>query len=492
RDRMIIVRPGEKIPVDGIIIEGQSSVDESMITGESLPVDKRVGDRVIGATVNRFGTFIYKATQIGEKTVLAQIIRLVEEAQLSKAPIQRLADKVAGIFGPIVLVIAFLTFLIWLIFGPKPSMNLALLNMISVLVIACPCALGLATPTAILVGTGKGAEKGILIKGGEYLERAHRVTAVVFDKTGTLTLGEPAVTDIVPLNGRKEEEIIAAAATAEQRSEHPLAKALLKEAQRRGVKLQPISDFRWLEGLGIEVMAGEQRIWVGSLSFLDERKINWKIQDKVVGKLLSEGKTVAAVMINEDLAGFIAMADTLKDTSIQAVEKLKSMGLELFLVTGDTRLVAEALARKIRLENIFPESRPEDKVRIIRELQKRNYIVAMVGDGINDAPALASADVGLAIGSGTDIALEAADIILMTSDLMAVVKAIELSRQTIKTIKQNLFWAFIYNFIGLPIAAGVLYPFFGLLLNPIIAAGAMAFSSVSVVANSLRLRWKKL
>lgn len=488
----IVVRPGEKIPVDGVIIEGQSSVDESMLTGESLPVDKKPGDQVIGATVNRSGSFVFQATQIGEDTVLAQIIRLVEQAQLSKAPIQRLADKVAGVFVPAVMAVALLTFFIWLFFGPEPGLTRALLNMVSVLVIACPCALGLATPTAILVGTGKGAERGILIKGGENLERAHRLSAVVFDKTGTLTKGEPSVTDIIPLNNWNERDVLEAAAIAEQRSEHPLAKAILKEAQNRGLSLKPVDDFQLFEGLGVEVTYGERRIAVGSLNFLKEKKIDLTKLDGVINQLLSEGKTLAGVVFNEEIVGLIALADTLKETSLEAIKKLKAMGIELFLVTGDTRQAAEALARQIGLSNVSYEKRPEDKVKIVHELQEKGHVVAMVGDGINDAPVLAAADMGIAIGTGTDIAIEAADIVLMTGDLQAVARAIELSRQTMKTIKQNLFWAFIYNIIGIPVAAGVLYPFFGLLLNPVIAAAAMAFSSVSVVTNSLRLRWKKL
>ena len=488
----ILVRPGEKIPVDGIILEGHSSADESMITGESLPVDKKPGDKVIGGTINRFGSFLFRATQVGEDTVLSQIIRLVEQAQLSKAPIQRLADKVAGIFVPVVMSIAFITFLVWLFFGPEPGLTRALLNMISVLVIACPCALGLATPTAILVGTGKGAERGILIKGGESLERAHRLSAVVFDKTGTLTRGEASVTNIIPLKNWSEKDVLEMAARAEQRSEHPLARAILKEAQKWGLPLEPIDDFRLYQGLGVEVMAEGKEIAVGSLNFLKEKGADLSGLDGLVEPLLSEGKTLAGVVLEKELIGFIALADTLKETSLEAIEKLKAMGIELFLVTGDTRSSAEAIARQTGLKNIFPETRPEDKVRIVHELKERGYVVAMVGDGINDAPVLMAADIGIALGTGTDIAIEAADIILMTGDLRAVARAIELSRQTMKTIKQNLFWAFIYNLIGLPVAAGVLYPFFGLLLNPVMAAAAMAFSSVSVVTNSLRLRWKKL
>lgn len=489
---MVVVRPGEKIPVDGVIIEGQSSVDESMLTGESLPVDKKPGDQVIGATVNRSGSFLFQATQIGEETVLAQIIRLVEQAQLSKAPIQRLADKVAGVFVPAVLAIAFFTFFIWFLFGPEPGLTRALLNMVSVMVIACPCALGLATPTAILVGTGKGAERGILIKGGEILERAHRVSAVVFDKTGTLTKGEARVTEIIPLDNWKEKDVLEAAAIAEQRSEHPLARAILKEAEKQGLTLKPAGDFQLFEGLGVEVVFGDKRIGVGSLNLLREKKIDLTKVDGVINQLLSEGKTLAGVFSNEELVGLIALADALKETSLEAIERLKALELELFLVTGDTRQAAEALGRQTRIKNVFYEKRPEDKVKIVRELQEKGHVVAMVGDGLNDAPVLAAADIGIAIGTGTDIAIEAADIVLMTGDLQAVARAIELSRQTMKTIRQNLFWAFIYNVLGIPVAAGVLYPFFGLLLNPVMAAAAMAFSSVSVVTNSLRLRWKKL
>ncbi len=493
---MIIVRPGERIPVDGVVVEGLSAVDESMITGESLPVDKKPGDRVIGGTINRAGSFLFRAAQVGEETVLAQIIRLVQQAQGSKAPIQRLADKVAGIFVPTVMAIATFTFILWFILGPEPRLTRALLNLVAVLIIACPCALGLATPTAIMVGTGKGAERGILIKGGETLEKLHKVTAVVLDKTGTITRGEPQVTDVVSLAGRSEEEVLTLLASAEQRSEHPLAKAILAEAVKRGLKLNEVDNFRALEGMGVEATVAGERILVGSLNLFRERDLLKKedldLIDRrsITNQFSSEGKTIMLVARENELVGMVALADTLRENSAEVVKKLEAMGLALYLVSGDSKPAVEAAARRAGLKKFYAEVLPADKGKIIQELQAQGHIVAMVGDGINDAPALAQADIGIAIGSGTDIAMETADITLMSADLRAVAEAIELSRQTMRTIRQNLFWAFIYNLIGIPVAAGVLYPFFGLLLNPVMAAAAMAFSSVSVVTNSLRLRWK--
>ncbi len=506
---MIIVRPGERIPVDGVVVEGLSAVDESMITGESLPVDKKPGDRVIGGTINRAGSFLFRAAQVGEETVLAQIIRLVQQAQGSKAPIQRLADKVAGIFVPTVMAIATFTFILWFILGPEPRLTRALLNLVAVLIIACPCALGLATPTAIMVGTGKGAERGILIKGGETLEKLHKVTAVVLDKTGTITRGEPQVTDVVSLAGRSEEEVLTLLASAEQRSEHPLAKAILAEAVKRGLKLNEVDNFRALEGMGVEATVAGERILVGSLNLFRERDLLKKedldLIDRrsITNQFSSEGKTIMLVARENELVGMVALADTLRENLAEVVKKLEAMGLALYLVSGDSKPAVEAAARRAGLKKFYAEVLPADKEKIIQELQAQGHIVAMVGDGINDAPALAQADIGIAIGSGTDIAMETADITLMSADLRAVAEAIELSRQTMRTIRQNLFWAFIYNLIGIPVAAGVLYPFFGLLLNPVmaafaamgklnpmIAAAAMALSSVSVVTNSLRLRLK--
>ena len=488
---VVAVRPGEKIPVDGVVREGRSSVDESMITGESIPVIKKPGDEVIGATINKTGSFRFEATKVGQDTALAQIIKLVQDAQGSKAPIQRLADVIAGYFVPIVISIAIATFVIWFDFGPSPSLTFALLNFVAVMIIACPCALGLATPTAVMVGTGKGAEHGILIKGGESLETAHKVKTVVFDKTGTLTKGEPAVTDIIP-DAVSEEELLRYAASAEKGSEHPLGEAILKEAVKRGIGLPEAQDFKAIEGQGIEARVEGREVLVGSLRFLQSRKLD---ASRLVPKeqdLCDEAKTVVYCAVDGRPWGLIAIADTLKESSFAAVQKLKALGLEVIMLTGDDRRTAAAIARKAGIDQVVAEVLPEDKVQEIKKLQMMGKKVAMVGDGINDAPALAQADVGIAIGSGTDIAMEASDITLIKEDLNGVASAIDLSRRTIRVIKQNLFWAFCYNTAGIPIAAGILYPFFKILLNPIIASVAMAFSSVSVVTNSLRLRRMKI
>ena len=485
---ILIVRPGERIPVDGLVLRGYSAVDESMITGESIPVEKKEGDTVIGATINKTGSFEFRATNVGKKTVLAQIIRLVEEAQGSKAPIQRLADVIAGFFVPVVIAVAILTFAAWMIFGPRPALTMALLNFVAVMIIACPCALGLATPTAVMVGTGKGAENGILIRGGESLESAHKITTVVFDKTGTLTRGRPEVTDVVPASGFSEDEILGLTAGAERTSEHPLAEAVLKKAAEKSLPLPESEDFKALEGLGLEARIDGRRVVVGNHKLMRERGLDSPELVARAQVLSAEGKTPVYVAVDGRPAGLIAVADRLKDGASAAVARLKSLGLDVVMLTGDNRRTAEAVAREAGVDRFFAELLPADKVEKIRALQKEGRRVAMVGDGINDAPALAQADVGIAIGSGTDVALEAADITLVGDDLNGVARAVELSRRTIRTIKQNLFWAFIYNIIGIPIAAGVLYPFFGVLLNPMIASAAMAFSSVSVVTNSLRLR----
>lgn len=490
---IVLVRPGEKIPVDGTVVEGKSSVDESMITGESIPVSKRAGDEVIGATINKTGSFKFKATKVGKETALAQIIKLVQDAQGSKAPIQRLADIISGYFVPIVISIAVGTFVIWFNFGPSSTrLTFALLNFVAVMIIACPCALGLATPTAVMVGTGKGAENGILIKGGESLETAHKVDTVIFDKTGTLTKGEPEVTDILAAGSMTDEEILTWAASAERNSEHPLGEAVLKEAKKREVKLKDSADFNAIEGKGIEVQVEGKVILLGSSRLCLERGIDISgLSEKAAG-LSQEGKTVVYVAIDNTAAGILAIADTLKENSAEAVGRLKELGVEVIMLTGDNRRTAEAIARKTGIVRVIPEVLPEDKVQEIKKLQMSGRRVAMVGDGINDAPALAQADIGIAIGTGTDIAMEASDITLIRGDLGAVAQAIDLSKRTIRVIKQNLFWAFFYNVVGIPIAAGILYPFFGLLLDPIIASAAMAFSSVSVVSNSLRLRRVRL
>ena len=489
---VVIVRPGEKIPVDGIIVGGKSSVDESMITGESMPAKKETGDEVIGATINKTGSFQFRATRVGKDTALAQVIKLVQDAQGSKAPIQRLADVIAGYFVPIVISIAIATFVVWFNFGPSPALTFALLNFVAVMIIACPCALGLATPTAVMVGTGKGAENGVLIKGGESLETAHKLDTIVFDKTGTLTKGEPEVTDIITLNSYKEDEILKFAASAEKGSEHPLGEALIKKANETQIGLQDPKNFKAIEGHGIEAEVEKVNVLLGNAKFMRDRNIEIKGLIEKAEDVAQEGKTPIYVALAGQPAGLIAVADTLKENSIQSVEKLKKLGLEVIMLTGDNRRTAEAISRKAGIDRVISEVLPEDKVHEIKKLQSEGKKVAMVGDGINDAPALAQADVGIAIGSGTDVAMEASDITLIKGDLQGVVSAIELSKRTIKVIKQNLFWAFFYNTVGIPIAAGVLYPFFGILLNPIIASAAMAFSSVSVVSNSLRLRRVKL
>ncbi len=489
---MVLVRPGEKIPVDGIVAEGKSAVDESMITGESIPVKKGPGNEVIGATINKTGSFKFQATKVGKDTALAQIIKLVRDAQGSKAPIQRLADVISGYFVPIVISIAIATFVIWFSFGPAPALTFALLNFVAVMIIACPCALGLATPTAVMVGTGKGAENGILIKGGESLETAHKLDTIVFDKTGTLTKGEPEVTDIINMNDFSEEEILKYAASAEKASEHPLGEAIIKKAEERTIKLQDPKDFDAIEGHGIQAIVDGRELLLGNLKLMQDRQIDVTELEPRAEGLASEGKTPIYVSLMGKAAGLIGVADTLKENSVQAVQKLRNLGIEVLMLTGDNRKTAEAIARRAGIDNVLSEVLPEDKVHEIKKLQSGGRRVAMVGDGINDAPALAQADVGIAIGSGTDVAMEASDITLIKGDLGAVVSAIELSKKTIRIIKQNLFWAFFYNTAGIPIAAGVLYPFFGILLNPIFASMAMAFSSVSVVSNSLRLRRVKL
>ncbi|MBE0711226.1 MAG: copper-translocating P-type ATPase, partial [Candidatus Aminicenantes bacterium] len=496
---VLVVRPGEQLPVDGTVLEGRSSIDESMITGESLPADKGPGDSVVGATLNKWGSFRLRAAKVGEDTALAKIIRLVQEAQGTKAPIQRLADVIAGYFVPVVIGVAILTFVIWSIFGPSGKPVFALLNFVAVLIIACPCALGLATPTAIMVGTGKGAERGILIKSGESLETVHRVDTVVFDKTGTLTTGRPETTDIVPSSAPAagtddgaDDRLLFFAASAELGSEHPLGQAVVRGARTRGIEVEHPGDFRALEGLGVEATVKGARVIVGSRKLVEETGIDASSLVARAESLAGEGKTTAFVGVDGRLAGLIALADTLKPSARPAVEKLRGMGLTVIMLTGDNRRTAAAVAEEAGIDDVIPEVLPGDKADVIRKLQAAGKRVAMVGDGINDAPALAQADVGMALGTGTDVAMASADITLMSGDLAAVVSAFELSRRTIRTIKQNLFWAFVYNVVGIPVAAGVLYPVFGLLLNPMIASAAMAMSSVSVVSNSLRLRRAKI
>jgi Cu+-exporting ATPase len=498
---IVVIRPGEKIPVDGEIVEGEGAVDESMLTGESMPVEKRTGDEVIGATINRDGFIKFKANRIGKDTVLSQIIKAVEEAQGSKAPIQRLADKVAGIFVPAVIGIAVITFFIWYLSGQPFTM--AMLAFVGVLIIACPCALGLATPTAIIVGTGKGAEKGILIKGGESLETAHKINTIVFDKTGTLTEGKPSVTDIITDKGQEidSDELLRLAASAEAGSEHPVGIAIAAKAQEKEMKPYNIDEFKVFPGHGIKAKIEGKEIILGNEKMMNDNDIQidgFKEKPapfdfkKVADELSNHGKTPMYVSVDGEIKGIIAVADTLKRDSVEAVRELQDMGLEVIMMTGDNKRTAEAIAKEAGIKRALSEVLPQGKAEEIKKLQREGKVVAMVGDGINDAPSLSQADIGIAIGAGTDIAIESSDITLIRNDLRAVSAAILLSRQTMKTIKQNLFWAFFYNILGIPIAAGVLYPFYGILLKPIFAAAAMAFSSVSVVTNSLRLRRIKI
>ncbi len=487
---IIIVKPGERIPTDGIVKEGESAVDESMITGESMPVTKRKGDEVIGATINKSGLLKIEARKVGADTTLAQIIHYVEEAQASKAPIQKLADQVSGMFVPAVILIAIFSFIGWSVIGNQTFL-FGLIAAITVLIIACPCALGLATPTAILVGTTKGAENGILIKGGEALEIAHKVDTVIFDKTGTLTKGKPEVTNIVPVAGVKEKDVLRIAATAERGSEHPLGEAIMNKAKEEKVMITETKKYQTISGKGIKTAHLEKTIIVGNRVFMQENGVDIAKAENTVEKLESEGKTVVYVAYNKKFLGVIAIADTLKPFAKEAVAELKKLGKRVVMITGDNERTAKAIAMQVGIDEVLASVLPEEKAKKIEQLQSEGRKVAMVGDGINDAPALAQSDLGIAIGSGTDVALETGQIVLIKDDLRDVVTAIDLSKYTITKIKQNLFWAFAYNVAGIPIAAGLLYPFFGLLLSPIFAAAAMAFSSVSVVGNSLLMRGYK-
>ncbi|KKN93527.1 hypothetical protein LCGC14_0197160 [marine sediment metagenome] len=486
---MVVVRPGEKIPVDGIIIEGYSSVDEKVITGESMPVGKKVGEEIIGATMNLSGLLKFQATKVGKDTLLAQIIKIVEEALTSKAPIQRLADKIASYFVPVVIVIAVLSFGFWYFIAGQPFL-FALIIFVAVLIIACPCALGIATPTAIMVGTGLGAEKGILIKGGAALETAHKLQAVIFDKTGTLTKGEPEVTDIVHFE-ISQNEILRLTAIAERGSEHPLGKAIIKKAEKEGLKIEEGKNYQTVAGKGIECQYQDKMIFVGNRMFISDKGIEINPEtEKKLEELENKGKTVIILAIDQKIAGFLALADTLKEFSKEAVEKLQKMKKEVWLITGDNKRTAQAIAKQlgIKEDRVMAQVLPQDKAEKVKELQKAQKVVAFVGDGINDAPALAQADIGIALGSGTDVAMETGNIVLIKDDLRDVVTSIDLSSYTVRKIRQNLFWAFFYNTVGIPIAAGILYPFFGFLLNPVIAAAAMAFSSISVILNSLSMK----
>lgn len=484
----ILVRPGGRIPTDGRVLSGTSAIDESMLTGESMPVSKRPGDEVFAGTINQSGSFTFAATKVGAETALAQIIRLVEEAQGSKAPIQHFADRVASVFVPIVVAVAVVTFIIWYFAVPGNVLSRALLNFVSVLIISCPCAMGLATPTAVMVGTGLGAENGILIKGGESLERAHRLDAVVFDKTGTITRGEPRVTDIITGPGTGEADLLRLAASVEALSEHPLARAVIGRAEESGIKPQPALNFESFPGFGSQAEVDGNIVAIGSLRFLESRGIASESIRASAEEVERTGKTCVYVANGGELAGVIAISDTIRSSAIEAVALLKQMGLEVVMITGDRKDTALAIARQVGIDRVLSEVLPGDKAAQVRALQAEGRTVAMVGDGINDAPALAAADIGIAVGAGTDVAIEASDITLMSNDLKLVASAIDLSSITMRVIRQNLFWAFFYNTVGIPIAAGVLYPFFGILLNPMFAAAAMALSSVSVVSNALRLK----
>jgi len=487
---LIVVRPGEKIPVDGVVRSGSSTVDESMLTGESLPADKKTGDSVIGATINKTGSFTFEATKVGKDTMLSQIIRMVQEAQGSKAPIQRLADSISSIFVPAVIGIGVVTFAIWYLFGPaETKFTFALLNFIAVLIIACPCAMGLATPTAIMVGTGKGAESGILFKNAESLERAQQIDTVVLDKTGTLTRGEPAVTDVLP-GTLGERDLLRVAASAERGSEHPLAGAIVRAAVDRAIPLDDADGFEALPGHGVRASVAGKTVLLGNARLMADNGIDFGPLAGKAEELSANGKTPMFVSVNSTVAGVIVVADTLKEHSGEAVALLHALGLQVVMLTGDNQRTAQAIAGQLGISRVLAEVLPHDKMDTVKKLQAEGRVVAMVGDGINDAPALTQADVGIAVGTGTDVAIEASDVTLIKDDLRVVAAAMRLSRRTVRTIKMNLFWAFFYNVIGIPVAAGVLFPFFGTqgLLNPMFASAAMAFSSVSVVSNSLRLR----
>ncbi len=487
---IIIVKPGEKIPVDGIVVEGNSSVDESMVTGESIPVEKKKGDSVIGATINKHGSFKCKATKIGANTTLARIIKLIEDAQGSRAPIERFADTISAYFVPIVILISFFTFVTWFVLLGS-AFSFAMIAAVSVLVIACPCALGLATPTAIRVGTGKGAQQGILIKGGEALETAHKLKYIIFDKTGTITKGTPELTDIIAFEKNTEQDILKIAASLEKPSEHSLAEAIIKAAEKKKISLTKVTNFKAIPGHGILAHVGTKKYALGNQKLMSKEGVSLTKHITQIHRLEEDGKTVMLLSSGKTLLGIVAVADTIKESSPEAIKQLHSLGLEVYMITGDNERTAQAIAKKAGIEHVFAEVLPEDKANYVKKLQHKGK-VAMVGDGINDAPALAQADIGIAMGSGTDVAMETGNIVLMRNDLLDVPRAIKLSKYTMGKIKQNMFWALFYNILGIPIAAGLFFSFTGWLLSPILAGAAMALSSVSVVTNSLLLKGKKL
>lgn len=486
------IKPGEKIPVDGIIINGKSIIDESMVTGESIPVEKNLDDKVIGATVNGTGVFIMKATKIGKDTLISQIIEMVAQAQRSRAPIQKLADSVSGYFVPAVVLISFITYIIWYFFGPEPTLAFAIVNAVAVLIIACPCALGLATPISIMVGTGRGALEGVLIKNAEALEIMEKIDTVVVDKTGTLTVGKPQVTAITNLNNFNENEILKFAAAIEQNSEHPLSEAIIKKAKENAIDILEVENFKYITGKGVIGEVDTKIIALGNLKLMQDLNINLDDAVQKANDLRENGQTVIFIAIDNILAGLVSIADPIKSSTKEAIDNLHSLGINVVMLTGDNEITAKAVAKKLSIKQVYSDVLPEDKLSVIKDLQSQGKIVAMAGDGINDAPALTAANVGIAMGTGTDIAIESAEITLIKGDLNGIIKAYKLSKGTMKNIRQNLFFAFIYNTAGVPIAAGILYPYFGILLSPIIAAAAMSFSSVSVILNALRLKNIKL
>jgi Cu+-exporting ATPase len=490
-DDVVVVRPGEKIPVDGTVLEGSSAVDESMLTGESLPVDKRPGDEVIGATLNKTGSFRFRATKVGKDTALANIIRMVQDAQGSKAPIQRVVDTVAGYFVPAVMILAVLAFIAWYDVGPEPHLVYATIVLVTTLIIACPCALGLATPTSLTVGIGKGAEHGILIRSGDALQTAKRLTAIVLDKTGTITQGTPALTDVVPAAGFEETEVLRLAASLERGSEHPLGEAIIAGAAAQHLPLEDTVEFTAIPGHGVSGRVGTQSVLLGNVRLMQDRHLDITALTAAWERLAADGKTPMYVAVDGRVAGLVAVADTVKPDSQAAIAGLRRLGLEVIMLTGDNQRTAQAIARQVGVDRVLADVLPQDKAHEVQKLQLEGQVVAMVGDGINDAPALAQADIGMAIGTGTDVAIEASDITLITGSLRGVVTAMEISRATMRNVSQNLFGAFIYNGLGIPVAMGLLYPFFGILLSPLIAAAAMAFSSLTVVSNANRLRYFK-